>query len=156
MRQRQPSIHPVGPASDQSVSVVRIGELADRLGINARTIRYYERIGLLPDPERTSSGYRSYEDTDAERLRFIKTAQRLGLTLDEIGEIIAFRDRGEPPCDYVAELLRRQVRDLGQRIAEMRGLRTELQRLEARAGAADVASGAYCGLIEHVRLRQSP
>jgi DNA-binding transcriptional MerR regulator len=135
---------------------VRIGELADRLGINARTIRYYERIGLLPDPERTSSGYRSYQDTDAERLRFIKTAQRLGLTLDEIREIIAFRDRGEPPCNYVAELLRRQVRDLGQRIAEMRALRSELQRLEARAEAADGVNGEYCGLIEHVRLRQSP
>ena len=67
---------------------MRIGELADRLGVTTKSIRFYESIGLLPDPARTASGYRDYAEADAERLTFIKTAQRLGLSLDEIREIM--------------------------------------------------------------------
>src|SRR3546814_457103 len=82
---------------------MRIGELAARLAINTKTIRYYEGIGLLPPPDRTASGYRAYDEDDVERLTFIKTAQRLGITLDEIREILAFRERGERPCEYVRD-----------------------------------------------------
>lgn len=133
---------------------VRIGELADRLGVTTKAIRFYERIGLLPDPPRTASGYRSYEEVDAERLVFIKTAQRLGLSLDEIKEIIAFRDRGEQPCGYVADVLQRQVTDLDARIREMRALRDELRRLQARAAQGETAESKFCGVIEHPHLRQ--
>src|SRR5947209_4275125 len=99
---------------------MRIGELADRLHVTTKSIRFYESIGLLPEPARTPSGYRDYAEADAERLTFIKTAQRLGLSLDEIREIIAFCDRGEQPCGYVAELLHRQAVELDGRIREMR------------------------------------
>src|SRR4051794_1818824 len=102
---------------------MRIGQLADRLGVTTKSIRFYESIGLFPDPARTPSGYRNYGDADVDRLTFVKTAQRLGLSLDEIGEIIAFRDRGQQPCRYVAQLLRRQVVELDGRIREMRRLR---------------------------------
>jgi DNA-binding transcriptional MerR regulator len=78
---------------------VRIGEIANRVGVNTTTIRFYESIGVLPEPPRTSSGYRDYDDEHVERLRFIKTAQRLGLKLEDIAEILAFRDRGDRPCD---------------------------------------------------------
>ncbi len=132
---------------------MRIGELADHLGITTKAIRFYESIGLLPDPARTPSGYRSYEETDLERLVFVKTAQRLGLSLDEIREIIAFRDRGEQPCGYVAELLARQVADLDTRIREMRALRDELRRLQARAAEGGATESRYCGVIEHPRLQ---
>lgn len=132
---------------------MRIGELADQLGVTTKAIRFYERIGLLPDPPRTSSGYRTYEEADAERLVFIKTAQRLGLTLDEIKEIIAFRDRGEQPCGYVADVLQRQVTDLDTRIREMRALRDELRRLQARAAEGMAADSKFCGVIEHPHLR---
>ena len=74
---------------------MRIGELAGRLGVNPKTIRYYESIGLLPDPGRTPSGYRVYDEDAVDRLRFIRTAQRLGVTLDEVKEILGFRERGE-------------------------------------------------------------
>lgn len=130
---------------------MRIGELADHLGLTTKTIRYYESIGLMPDPARTPSGYRDYAGADAERLTFIKTAQRLGLSLEEIREIIAFRDRGRRPCGYVADLLHRQVADLDGRIREMRQLRDELRTLESRAAAGGGPS-AYCEVIEHVRL----
>lgn len=132
---------------------MRIGELAGQLGVTTKAIRFYERIGLLPDPPRTSSGYRSYEEADVERLVFIKTAQRLGLSLDEIKEIIAFRDRGEQPCGYVADVLQRQVTDLDARIREMRSLRDELRRLQARAAQGMTAESKFCGVIEHPHLR---
>jgi len=130
---------------------VRIGELAQRHGVTTKTIRFYESIGLMPDPPRTASGYRSYEEPDAERLTFIKTAQRLGLSLDDIREIIALRDRGAQPCGYVAEVLDRQVKDLDRRIREMRDLRDELRHLRHRAGLEpDGDAAAYCQVIEHV------
>ncbi|MDQ6949887.1 MAG: heavy metal-responsive transcriptional regulator [Actinomycetota bacterium] len=130
---------------------MRIGELAGGLGVTTKSIRFYESIGLLPPPLRTSSGYRDYADVDTERLRFIKTAQRLGLSLDEIKEIIAFRDRGQQPCTYVAELVGRQVRQLDDRIREMRELRDELTDLQVRASRGDTGEAGYCGVIEHVR-----
>ncbi|HEX2192215.1 MAG TPA: heavy metal-responsive transcriptional regulator [Acidimicrobiales bacterium] len=130
---------------------MRIGELADRVGVTAKTIRFYESIGLVPDPPRTPSGYRDYDEGDADRITFIRTAQRLGLSLDQIGEIIGLRDRGQQPCAYVAEVLRRQVSQLDERIGEMRRLRDELRALEA-AAAASPDPGNYCGVIEHVRL----
>lgn len=133
---------------------MRIGELAEQLGVTTKAIRFYERIGLVPEPPRTPSGYRTYEEADAERLVFIKTAQRLGLSLDEIKEIIAFRDRGQQPCGYVAEVLQRQVSDLDGRIREMRTLRDELRQLQARAAQGTAADSNFCGVIEHPHLRR--
>lgn len=131
---------------------MRIGELAERLRVTTKTIRFYESIGLIPEPARAPSGYRSYDEPDAERITFIRTAQRLGLSLDEIKEIIAFRDRGERPCGYVAEVLDRQVADLGRRIQEMRELRAELRRLQARARLGrESDDDGYCAVIEHTR-----
>lgn len=131
---------------------MQIGELAERLGVTTKAIRFYESTGLLPAPSRAPSGYRLYQEADAERLVFIKTAQRVGLSLAEIREIIALRDRGEVPCDYVAEILRRQVTDLDTRIRELRALRNELKQLQASAAHRDPSESAasrYCGVIEH-------
>ncbi|MBN8785385.1 MAG: heavy metal-responsive transcriptional regulator [Terrimonas ferruginea] len=130
---------------------MRIGELADQLGLNTKTIRYYESIGLLPEPARTPSGYRDYDDRAGERLRFIRTAQRLGITLDEIREILAFRDRGDQPCGYVREVLRRQVDEIDERIAELRQLRRELVTLDDIADQLPDPGPGQCRLIEHVR-----
>ena len=131
---------------------IRIGELADALSLNTKTIRYYESIDVLPAPERTASGYRDYGAEDVERLSFVRTAQRLGLTLDEIREVIAFRDRGERPCGHVQAILRRQVVELGRRIEEMQQLREELSRLDEDAERIRQTPGTYCGLIEHVAV----
>ena len=117
--------------------------------MNPKTIRYYEEIGLLPDPVRTSSGYRDYSDRDVGRLVFVKTAQRLSLSLAEISEILAFRDRGERPCGYVMGVLDRQVADLELRIAELTALRSELVRLKARADELGKGDCCYCTVIEH-------
>lgn len=135
---------------------MRIGELAREVGVNPRTIRYYEGIGLLPAPVRSGSGYREYREADAERLVFVKTAQRLGLTLAEIGEILAFRDRGERPCGYVIGVLERQVANLGRRIAELEALRGVLVDLKGRADSLPDQEGRYCCVIEHAAAMSEP
>jgi len=134
---------------------MRIGELAGRLGLNPRTIRYYESIDLLPAPARDDSGYRQYGQPDVERVAFIRSAQRLGLALDEIREVLALRYRGEAPCGYVRELLGRELADIDRRMQELQNLRGELAALERRAREAP-AGGGICGLIEHVRQRSGP
>lgn len=118
---------------------MRIGELAQRSGVSTKTIRYYEEIGLVPPPPRLGSGYRNYEPATLDRLAFIRAAQAVGLSLGEIRGIVALRDEGQTPCGHVLDLLRTRSAELGRRIAELRALRGELNRLVARAEALDPA-----------------
>jgi MerR family transcriptional regulator, copper efflux regulator len=129
-----------------------IGQLAHELDLNARTIRYYEHVGVLPEPERTTSGYRLYTHEDEERLRFVKSAQRVGLTLGEIRETLAFRDRGQAPCHYVAEIIEQRLAETNQRIRELRTFKrelSELSELSRRMRAGDVVErdSRYCHYI---------
>lgn len=129
---------------------MKIGEVAQRVGVNPKTIRFYESIGVIPEPPRTHSGYRDYDDEHVERLRFIKSAQRVGLKLEDIAEVMAFRDRGERPCGYVVEVVRREVDDLSARIREMRQLKRELEGLIVEAEQQRAIEGEkYCPLITH-------
>lgn len=129
---------------------MRIGQLAERLGVNPRTIRYYERIALLPQPNRQPSGYRVYAKDDLDRLTFIRLAQRFGLRLDAIGEILALRDRGERPCEYVLSTVRHELDDVDRRIAELETVRTQLVALLVHADTlASGDGGRYCELLEH-------
>jgi MerR family copper efflux transcriptional regulator len=116
-----------------------IGELAAATGVAAKTIRYYETIGVLDPPHRTASGYRSYDEDAADRLAFIRAGQASGLTLGEIRSIVALRDRGVTPCTHVLELLTARAADLDRRIAELRRLRGELHRLVERGHHLDPA-----------------
>lgn len=129
---------------------MRIGELARAGGVNPKTIRYYESIGLLREPDRTASGYRDYEPSDLVRLTFIRSAKRLGISLDEIREILAFQQRGEAPCCYVRGVLDAQLHTIDRKIDELRRLRSELSELSAEAGRLpDSTPGSSCRLIEH-------
>ena len=130
---------------------VRIGELADAVSVPAKTIRYYEAIGLLPPPLRHANGYRSYDPSAGDRLRFVKAAQAVGFTLTEIKEILSLRDAGEEPCRHVLDLVDRRARDITEQIAALEGMQTDLRRLAARARAASGGESFYCHLIEHSR-----
>ncbi len=138
---------------------MRIGELANTVGINPKTIRYYEEIGLLPPAPRTESGYRQYGGEDAERLEFIRSAQALGIALGEIKEVLAFRDRGAYPCPYVLRLIEAKLREVESRIQGLRFLAGDLKRLRKAATAFPpekiAAKARYCHIIENRNLRQS-
>lgn len=137
---------------------MRIGELADRSEVPAKTIRYYEDIGVLAQPARTSSGYRHYDEAAVERLAFVRAAQAVGLTLGEIREIVALRDRGEVPCGHVLQLVQRRAVEVEQRIAELERLRTELGQLARRARRLDPADcdpNRICHLIGPTSNRHS-
>jgi DNA-binding transcriptional MerR regulator len=129
---------------------VRIGELGKKAERSPKTLRYYEDIGLLPDPGRTPSGYRDYGDDALERLRFIKAAQAAGFTLGEIEEILAFRTRGEAPCAHVANLLEQRVRTLSDHIQGLHRMRAELENLVQKArGLPEPRPGTFCHIIEN-------
>ena len=107
-----------------------IGELARRLGVNTKTIRYYESINLLPEPKRTANNYRVYAQDVENRLQFIKKAKSLGFTLREINEILILSDKGYDPCVHVGELLRKRCADVEKKLTELKDLRTKLKRIE--------------------------
>ncbi len=106
-----------------------IGQLAKRAGVNPRTLRYYERIGLLVPASRTDAGYRVYTRRDAERLAFIRRAQLMGLSLAEIADIISVREGGTAPCRHVRDLAGVKIAEIDERIAELQALREDLTRL---------------------------
>jgi DNA-binding transcriptional MerR regulator len=106
---------------------VRIGQLATQTGVPVRTIRFYEQAGLLPTPQRTPGGYRSYDDDAVTRLRFVRSAQALGLSLAEIAEVLRIRGYQGPPCTYVAEFLHTLINALDARLGELTALRDELR-----------------------------
>jgi len=130
---------------------VRIGELAAQTGLSTKTIRYYEEAGLLPPPVRTSSGYRDYDEEAAKRLAFIRSGQSISLSLGEIREILALRDRGEAPCRYVTGLIEQHAEGLAERVESLVRLQQELTALAERArealSDADVVD-CYCHIIE--------
>lgn len=127
---------------------VRIGELGERVGVSPKTIRYYEDVGLIPPPERDPSGYRAYGKEAVARLRFIRAAQSIGLTLGEIREVLSFRDRGDVPCSHVAALIERHAHDLAERISALESMRADLDRLAKKARRAQPRESDYCHIIE--------
>ena len=133
---------------------MKIGELAGMASVNPKTIRYYESIGVLPEPARTSSGYRDYDASFLDKLTFIRSAQSLGVTLDEIREILLFSERGEAPCSYVRGVLTSQLEGIGRRISELELLRDQLTEIVSEAARlSPEVQDCTCRLIEHVRLK---
>ncbi len=111
--------------------LMRIRELADSVGISAKTIRYYEQIGVLPPPRRAANGYRIYDARDVARLRLVVGARRLDLSLDEIREVIAMRERGEAPCSTLLVRLQEKADEIAARVRELQELEKTLRELHA-------------------------
>lgn len=108
---------------------MRTSELAGKVGMNSETLRYYERRGLLEEPPRTSGGYRDYPSTAIDVLRFVKRAQELGFTLDEIEELLHLDAGGPDGCDVARELAQARRADLEARIADLQRMRDSLGEL---------------------------
>ena len=127
-----------------------IGDLATRAGLSAKTIRFYEQAGLLPQPPRTAGGYRDYPPSALDRLAFIRHAQAAGFTLADIRGVLAIRDSGQAPCQHVSVLIGEHLARVERRIAELtrtRDVLKDLQRLAAVTNPADCAESDICTIL---------
>lgn len=108
---------------------MRSSEVATKAQVNVQTLRYYERRGLLAEPQRTSSGYRVYTPDAVQVVRFVKRAQQLGFTLDDIEDLLHLADGGPDSCQEAKAMARSRIADLQRRIDELAGMRDALARL---------------------------
>ena len=119
---------------------MRIGEVGKQVGVDSATIRYYESLGLMPEPSRAASGYRDYDQGAVDRLRFVRDAQATGLSLSEIGSILEMRDNGERTCDHITGLLERHVVEIERQIEVMTETKRALGAMLERASSLDPAA----------------
>ena len=131
---------------------LKIGEVARLSGIGIEALRFYERSGLLGRPGRTQSGYRAYDQAVLQRLDFIKRAQVLGFSLDEINRIIADKQAGRSPCLEVRNIVRHRLEELDERMKEMRRYRRELGAALTQWEETGELDGHVCGLIEGTEI----
>lgn len=131
-----------------------IGAIAKQADTPIKTIRYYEAVGLLPRPPRTTSRYRLYPPATVERLAFIRKAQSLGLRLDEIKEVLELADRGRCPCGHVQRVLTTRLAELKRKIADLRVLERRIQQATRRGCPPNFRprGKAICPTIERQRV----
>ena len=128
--------------------MLTIGTLAKRTGTKVQTIRYYEQIGLMPEPGRTEGGQRRYGDAELDRLAFIRHARQLGFPLDAIRELLDLSDTPGHSCAHVDSIAHKQLRQVEARIARLEALRAELQRMILDCAGGTVAD---CRVLEVLR-----
>lgn len=128
--------------------MLSIGTLARRTGTKVQTIRYYEQVGLLPEPERTEGGQRRYDEDDLDRLAFVRHARQLGFTLDAIRELLDLSDNPGRSCADVDLIAHRQLKEVEIRIARLEALRKELKRMLRECSRDTVAD---CRVLEVLR-----
>jgi Cd(II)/Pb(II)-responsive transcriptional regulator len=124
---------------------MKIGELASNTDTPVQTIRFYEQEGLLPKPARSAANYRVYTEVHAERLAFIRRCRNLDMALDEIRELLRFKDKPERDCTNVNGLLDEHIEHVSQRIRELRSLERELRSIRARCEKP--GEGRKCGIL---------
>jgi MerR family mercuric resistance operon transcriptional regulator len=124
---------------------ISIGALARQSGVNIETIRYYERIGVLPEPARSAGGYRQYLARHAERLRFIRRSRDLGLSLDDVRRLLSLADKKSNSCSKVRELASHHLVDIRARIADLQRMERVLSQLVSACSKGKVAN---CPLLE--------
>ena len=106
-------------------------EVADQAGVNLQTVRYYERRGLIPEPPRTAGGFRQYGPDAVRRIRFVKRAQELGFSLDEVDELLALRADADGRADEVRQLALAKADDIAGKIRDLERMRASLDALAA-------------------------
>lgn len=127
---------------------MKISDAAAASGCHLETIRYYERVGLLPEPERTRNRYRQYTDADVERLRFITRGRDLGFSLEEIRSLLRLAQDPDLSCGEVDQLARQHLGDIRTRIADLQRMASELERT---IGACHGGERGTCTILETLR-----
>jgi len=129
---------------------MKIGELADATATPVETIRYYERVGLLPPPARTAGNYRAYGAEHRERLAFVRRCRALDMSLDEVRALLAFCDAPQADCGEVNALLDEHIEHVALRIRELQALAKQLKQLRAQCAA--VSSADQCGILKALSI----
>lgn len=122
-----------------------IGTLAKQSGVNLETIRFYERSGLLPAPQRSAAGYRHYQEMDVRRLRFIRRGRELGFSLEEIRSLLDLAAHPESPCASADQMVREHLDTIEARIRDLQNMQAELYKI----------AGCQSGHAEHCRLLEA-
>ncbi|MGE0055396.1 MAG: helix-turn-helix domain-containing protein [Hyphomicrobium sp.] len=128
-----------------SSGVLTIGDLSKATGTKVETIRYYERIGLLPAPDRTSGNYRAYGKSDLGRLSFIRRARDLGFGLEQVRELLGLLDQKQRSCEAVDVIARDHLADVDRKLADLKALRRELDSIIRQCGRGTIGE---CRIIE--------
>jgi DNA-binding transcriptional MerR regulator len=129
---------------------MKISELAYQAGTTPKTLRFYEQVGILQNPERTSSGYREYDESVITRIQFVKAGQSIGLTLAEVRNLLSIRDEGVSPCTAAIDLLDVHLAEIGRKIKELTLLKKEIVALREAASnldAVDCPPESVCHVI---------
>jgi Cu(I)-responsive transcriptional regulator len=128
-----------------NANILTIGHLARETGTKVETVRFYEKSGLLPKPTRTEGNYRSYDRGHLNRLSFIRRARDLGFSLDQIRALLALSDDGDRSCAAVDQIAKEHREEVVRKIADLRSLKKELDRMIDQCGCGVVAD---CRIIE--------
>ena len=126
-----------------------VGALADKAGINLETVRYYEKIGLLPKPKRKESRYRIYDENDFARLKFIIRAKELGFTLNEIKELLDLRIESKATCGDIKKIAGHKIEDIEQKIKDLQNIKKVLTKLIHQCVNEEISSDE-CPILEAI------
>jgi MerR family mercuric resistance operon transcriptional regulator len=140
-------------AGEKNMGPLRSKQLAERSGVNLQTIRYYQEIGVLPEPPRSAAGYRRFPPDAVRRVRFIKRAQELGFALAEVKELLALRGHTSATCADIRRRANAKIADIESKIRDLRWMKNALERLAAScSGAGPVGD---CPILDYLDDKES-
>jgi len=135
--------------ADAQPELLKIGQVSSQSQLPVKTIRFYEERGLIQTAKRTSGGFRLFEPSVLSRLSFIRQSQALGLSLNDIQDILGIADSGEPPCQNVRRKFQETIVEIDDRIHQLENLKNQLQLLIKEADLREQLDADYCPIIEH-------
>ncbi len=130
----------------------KVGEIAKKVGLNVETLRYYEKIKIMPKPKRKESRYRFYDEVDLKRLQFIKRAKELGFTLKEIKELLNLKIESTATCGDVKHLAENKLKDIEERIKDLRNIKSVLAKLINQCICEEISS-EECPILEVIEQK---
>lgn len=135
--------------SEAQTELLRIGQVSDHSQLPVKTIRFYEERGLIQTAKRTSGGFRLFTPSVLSRLSFIRRSQALGLSLNDIQDILGIADSGQRPCKSVRHKFQEKISEIDERMKQLQQLKEQLQILIAEADEREGLDADYCPIIEH-------